>query len=209
MEGRLRDEAAVAVHVALSARRGDPRHCIRSVSPTYSPTHALMHYTHFSALALREYVSCLLDARGYDDVLGIGHTGGFSSAVIPGAGEPNFDFFEAHAYLHFCLCVSSFLFLCLCVNAHLLTSRAGDAIRDEEADARGGGARGTGEDTRRHDLHRSRLRGTRRPHAQGGDRRGETLPLTGCFRLYLTLFVGEEERNGSQCSAGTEGEGEA
>jgi hypothetical protein len=27
--------------------------------------------------------------------------------------------------------------------------------------------------------------------------------------LYLTLFVGEEERNGSQCSAGTEGEGEA
>ena len=29
----------------------------------------------------------------YEDILGIGHSNGFSSIVIPGAGEPNFDSF--------------------------------------------------------------------------------------------------------------------
>ncbi|KAJ2156980.1 putative U3 small nucleolar RNA-associated protein 7 [Coemansia sp. RSA 552] len=34
----------------------------------------------------------------YDDVLGYGHSGGVSSIVIPGSGEPNFDAFVANPY---------------------------------------------------------------------------------------------------------------
>ncbi|KAJ3155018.1 Small subunit (SSU) processome component [Geranomyces variabilis] len=34
----------------------------------------------------------------YEDVLGIGHSGGISSVVVPGSGEPNFDTMEANPY---------------------------------------------------------------------------------------------------------------
>lgn len=34
----------------------------------------------------------------YEDVLGIGHSGGISSVVIPGAGEANYDSMEANPY---------------------------------------------------------------------------------------------------------------
>lgn len=34
----------------------------------------------------------------YDDLLGVGHAGGFSSLIIPGSGEPNFDALEVNPY---------------------------------------------------------------------------------------------------------------
>ena len=34
----------------------------------------------------------------YEDFLGVGHSGGFASVVVPGSGEPNFDSFAANPY---------------------------------------------------------------------------------------------------------------
>jgi len=58
----------------------------KAVSPYM--THQLLEGDHLS------------DAQfvGYEDVLGLGHSGGFSTILVPGAGEPNFDSLVANPY---------------------------------------------------------------------------------------------------------------
>jgi len=34
----------------------------------------------------------------YEDIMGIGHSHGVSSIIVPGPGEPNFDSFESNPY---------------------------------------------------------------------------------------------------------------
>lgn len=34
----------------------------------------------------------------YEDVLGVGHSQGYSSLVIPGSGQANFDAYEANPF---------------------------------------------------------------------------------------------------------------
>eukprot|EP00826_Nyctotherus_ovalis_P038886 TRINITY_DN3683_c0_g1_i4.p1 TRINITY_DN3683_c0_g1~~TRINITY_DN3683_c0_g1_i4.p1 ORF type:complete len:507 (-),score=145.49 TRINITY_DN3683_c0_g1_i4:148-1668(-) len=43
-------------------------------------------------------VGCRLRFAPYEDFMGIGHSNGFSSVVVPGSGESNFDSFEANPY---------------------------------------------------------------------------------------------------------------
>jgi U3 small nucleolar RNA-associated protein 7 len=43
---------------------------------------------------------CTVSFRPFEDVLSIGHSHGISSIVVPGAGEANFDSFEANPFMN-------------------------------------------------------------------------------------------------------------
>ncbi|KAL4219672.1 WD repeat-containing protein 46 [Mactra antiquata] len=59
--------------------------CTKAITKPY-----LMHDLHSSVNSL--------NFCPYEDVLGVGHSSGFSSLLVPGAGEPNFDALESNPY---------------------------------------------------------------------------------------------------------------
>lgn len=63
------------------------KHPFTKASPSPYMTH-LLPGSHVTSLAFRPF----------EDVLSIGHATGMSNIVIPGAGEPNFDTYEANPY---------------------------------------------------------------------------------------------------------------
>ena len=61
-------------------------------NPTKEPvSHPYMRHTVFKNITA-------LDFCPYEDILGVGHGAGFSSMIVPGAGEPNFDALESNPY---------------------------------------------------------------------------------------------------------------
>lgn len=61
-------------------------------------TKAKTPYLRHSFPAGHEESICRLRFRPFEDALGVGHAGGYSTLLVPGAGEPNFDTFEANPF---------------------------------------------------------------------------------------------------------------
>ena len=61
-----------------------------------NPTVESLHHPYMKHQVFKTVSS--LDFCPYEDVLGVGHGAGFSSMLVPGSGEPNFDALEANPY---------------------------------------------------------------------------------------------------------------
>lgn len=69
------------------------------VYPSYSTlTESTEPYMCFKTPVAKDLVNCVRFCP-YEDVLGIGRNDGFSSCIIPGSGEPNFDTREANPFM--------------------------------------------------------------------------------------------------------------
>ncbi|CAI9623499.1 unnamed protein product [Staurois parvus] len=68
-----------------------------NVVQVYKDTHITEPKTPYMCLSLKAPIHGLQFCP-YEDVLGIGHGGGFTSMIIPGAGEANFDGLECNPY---------------------------------------------------------------------------------------------------------------
>ena len=53
---------------------------------------------YMKSLLKKKSSGCEIQFVPYEDFMGIGHSNGFSSIVVPGSGESNFDSFEANPY---------------------------------------------------------------------------------------------------------------